>query len=415
MYTHKDIKDFKSYIKKNHVCDNLKFKKKNPQIYLNLLENRNLSEAQIEDILKYQFKHFYKEWNRGDFFNDLYKKVFRCRRGKRYKSCIDNIRKFSLLDKYCATMNLIIAKKMIKLGINRDLVLKELESTFKKRKATKNIPTEKEIKILYNIYADRRMIKLLMGSDSEDIKFYLEEIYKLKKDVEINFNQEEIRRYRIYSRKPRSLKYIHDRMVDKLKEKQQFRGVDDFKLKPREDLLKLDGKEISYKDNIWKVYVAKTKLDLVKFSQSSQFSNCIGTNSVYGESARKGESTILGIFSKEGKPLYCIQTAKYCFKAALGVGNSTIPKNIYQALQNLLTVEPELPEDFNKIKHSFVYGYKYNPESQVLYIMFKNSGIYEYQNVEQEIYEEFSKTEYKGKYLNQVLKDTTKYPYERLS
>ena len=415
MFSSREIKEFSSFLEKNNILEEASFKRKNPILYNSILNKLPIDNNDVFFIMEYKFKHFKNNIKNGKIKEDVYSKVFRCKRGKKYRNIIQKINDLNLTDRYCSIMNLIVAQKLIKMKINRDLVYNSLLKNLKTKKVIKNIPTDKEIQYLFNIYGDSRMIYLLMESSFEDTKFYLSEINKLKADVEENFSNREIREYKIFSKKPKSLKYIHDRIVSKLEEKRQFKDIDNFKLKPREDLLKLHGKTISFKDKEWKVFVARDKIDLVKFSQSSNFSNCVGTSSSYGESARKGDSTILGIFSKEDRPLYCIQTTKYCFKQALGVGNTQIPKNIYNALQNLLTVKPEVPEDFIELKHSFVYGYKYNPEESILYIMFKNSGIYEYNNVSKSVYEEFSSTEYKGRYLNQVLKDSKKYPYERVA
>ena len=73
---------------------------------------------------------------------------------------------------------------------------------------------------------------------------------------------------------------------------------------------------------------------------------------------------------------------------------------------------PEVPADFIPIKHHFIHGYKYDPTKRSMYLMFAKGGIYEYFNVENNIYEDFAKTETKGRYLNSIIK---KYSFERLS
>jgi len=71
-------------------------------------------------------------------------------------------------------------------------------------------------------------------------------------------------------------------------------------------------------------------------------------------------------------------------------------------IENCLISKPELPTDFIKMSHSFIYGYKYN--NQDMYLMLSNGGIYLYEDVSNKTYEEFMKTDSKGSYFASVIK-----------
>lgn len=218
---------------------------------------------------------------------------------------------------------------------------------------------------------------------------------------------------KIMMKQPKSLEDVHDYLEERIEEEELIANSDNFDLNQREDFLKLDNKEIQVLDQTLVVKVPRTRHDLAIFSRKSVFDNCIGKSSGYAESVRDGRSSVVGVFDKNNKPLYCIQTSKYSFLQAKGVSNSEIPKQVLRALESVITVKPELPKDFIGVDHSFIFGYSYNPKTESLFVMFrKNEHIYEYTGVSMDTYEDFAKTKAKGQMLNAVIK---KYPCHRLN
>lgn len=380
---------------------------KNNEYLIYSMTNNEIYDEFIKTLLtllvkKKNLKYFIDE----EINEDFYKQVFKTNKGSSYRSYVSDINKTNPTNRIIMFSVLNLAQSLIECGINRDLIINKLKD--KKDWTLIKSPSLTHIKLLKALYDDARVINLLISK--EDHCSVLKEIKRLQKDLATWFSPDEIKEYRVYPKKPKTLKEIHDRLVSKINEKQQFKSVKDFDLNPREDLLKLDGKGIIVNGNDWVVRVAKTKLDLVRFSQSSVFSNCVGTSSTYGVRAKEGKCTIFGIFTQDNKPLYCIETGEYSFNQAMGVGNTSVPIDIYTALEEMLTIQPVLPEDFIEVKHSFIFGYKYDPTNKELYISFRKGSVYKYLEVPNDVYEFFAEQPNKGHNLNTIIK---KYKFVR--
>jgi hypothetical protein len=213
-------------------------------------------------------------------------------------------------------------------------------------------------------------------------------------------------------RQPKNVEEIHDFLFERYEEEKLISSKDNFELNQREDFLKMDNKEIDVLGETLIVRVPKTRHELAIFSRKSVFDNCVGKGDSYAVGCKEGRWSILGLFDKKNNPKYCIQTSKYSFLQAKGVSNQSIPKDIFFALESLITIKPELPSDFIEVQHSFIFGYSYNPKTNSMFVMFrKNENIYEYTGVPMDVYETFAKEKNKGVILNSQIK---KYPFQKV-
>lgn len=307
---------------------------------------------------------------------------------------------------------------LISLGVNKDLIYNELVKGLEYGKSEKfgldsdkttirrlNIKSfsKSSIKFLLSNYSHERVISLVFNLSTDRLDSIIEDVIVEIKQSRISKKVLE----KMLPKKPKSLMELHDSFFEQL----ALVKIDkepDFPLNPREDFLKMDGKEIEIDNEKLKVHVPKTRKELGMYSARHMFDNCVGTSDHYAQGVKNGEWTIIGVFDQLNKPRYCLQVKKYSFLQAKGVKNSEINKNVLVKLESLLTVKPELPNQFIPVDHSFIFGYCYNPEKESLFIMFrKNESIYEYFNVSQDIYETFQKEKSKGRFLNSVLKKLT--------
>ena len=345
-------------------------------------------------------------------YKNLYKKeasnlIFKSDQ-KKFKKLIFQFQNMSMEELYFTLPILDISNKLIRANFSPDIIFNEINFYLLNNFRTKTLigtTTIKNIKIIAKflnatnkkgyIQCDR-LLKLFYSPSLDH--FQNNNIINLIDDLiqdinEVNeYTKKQIKDNRLVPRKPKSFHDMHQYINQRLVEMSRLKSPI-INLKPREDLLKLHQKEIEVKNKKLRVYIAKTNHDLIKFSMKSVFDNCVGRFNSYTERGINGTSSFVGIFEKD-KPLYCIETSLYNFKEAKGVSNQLIPKDIRNELENLLTLVPEVPEDFISIKHSFISGYKYNPETEILYLMFNKGSIYEYLNVSNEIYENFSKADY---------------------
>jgi hypothetical protein len=280
--------------------------------------------------------------------------------------------------------------------INHDLIFQKIEN-YETGFFNKKISITKKFifKLLKN-YPEKRVLDLIF-EDSQYIVDTMSMFNQLEKHCERDGKDY----FSYLPKKPKSMKEIHDK-VNKVLIKA---GIENFSLEQREDVLKMDNKIIL--DGKAVIRVPVTHYDLVDLGEDLNF--CIG-NGTYSYEVRNGRSSIVAIYSNN-KPMYGVQFTRYSLKQAYGFGNSIIPKEILFALEDCLTSKPEVPEDFIRISHSFIYGYKYNNEN--LYIMLSNGGIYMYENVSNETYEGFVKSESMGSYFAKVIK--VDHHCERLS
>lgn len=255
----------------------------------------------------------------------------------------------------------------------------------------------KNIIFLKKFLKDEKIIGLLKNGYFHEFLDFLDDCeYKLKIVKKI---------------KVKNVKNFNDLHQEFLKLK-EIEGISNYPLNPREDFLLLDNKIINVNDMDMVVKIPKERKDLIIFGQL--FRNCVGRIENYAQRMSLGQSTILGIFDINNKPLYCIETGRYSFKQAKAISNINIDKDIRNELENLITIKPSIPSDFIKINHFFIFGYKYDSEKQSLYIMFKkNFYIYEYFNVGIDVYEKFNKIKNKGQFLNNQIKGN--YVFEKMA
>ena len=286
---------------------------------------------------------------------------------------------WAIIDRLCVLSS--------KCKVNKDLIFQKLDG-YKLGSLNKGlIITQKFIFQLLKSYPEKRVVDLIF-EDSDYIKDSMEMFNQLDKHCE----RDDKNYYEFLPKKPKSMKEIHDK-CNKILIKI---GIADFSLEQREDVLKLDKKEILGGQAV--IRVPRTHHDLVDLGEDLNF--CIGNGS-YSYQVRQGNCSIVAIYSGN-KPLYGIQFTRYSIKQAYGFGNSVIPKNILFEIEDNIISKPEIPEDFIRMSHSFIYGYKYDNEN--MYFMLSNGGIYMYENVSNETYEEFMDADSKGSYFASVIK-----------
>jgi hypothetical protein len=183
-------------------------------------------------------------------------------------------------------------------------------------------------------------------------------------------------------------------------------GQGNYSLNQREDILQLDGATVL--DDLI-IRVPKTHFDLVDLGESLNF--CIG-NGHYSQLVAEGSTSIVAVFDKTGAK-YGVQFSRYDIKEAHGFNNSSQhqpSKLLIEALSELLTSQPKMPDEFLPITDSkWVKGYKYNGTD--LYLLLNNI-IYIYFDVPECVYEELLVSHKKGVFVNTVVKGT--FSYERL-
>jgi hypothetical protein len=312
----------------------------------------------------------------------------------------------------------ILSKNLIDLGFNPDLVFNYLEKELVKIKTSsqngndfafshmdrKNVSLfiHKEfIKLVKDNVHENKALKLAFNYFS-DFYFYIDccNLFLTVKTEEPKFDWKEFFKNNFDENFDR----LHNNLSLDLEYKQIESGVANYSLKQREDFIKMQDATIVVNGETLVVDIPRFRLDLVEYSK--KFGNCIGRVESYAENCVTQKNSIIGLFSTTGKPRYCIYTEKYSFTEAKGVDNAVIPKEVFNALQKLLTLKPEIPSDFIPMEDHFIQGYKYNPEKRSLFILFilNPDVIYEYLEISNEIYEEFSQASSKGAYLNKVIK-----------
>ena len=318
---------------------------------------------------------------------------------------------------------------LIKEGINKDIVfnsLMEIEKDVKEVIDNKVNRADLEyvfhaeacssyrfVRLLKSKYTDQRISELIVNSYYTN--FEEKEIIRASLSLEKKYKME---LKNILPKQANNVGEIHDALFNQLEYEETKKDLKDYSLNQREDFVKMNGKEITINGETHYVHIPQTRLELLAYSKYNLFDNCVGKDDYYAKGCVDGKWSIIGVFDSKRKPKYCIQTAKYSFLQATGVSNSTIPKQVFQELANQLTLMPEVPSDFIAVRHSFIFGYKYNPEKKSLFIMFtpkpydNNPKIYEYEGVENEAYETFAKEPKKGVVLNTVVK---KYPFQRVA
>lgn len=321
------------------------------------------------------------------------------------------------------------AALLIKEGVNEDVVFNALTKVEKESKEIIAKDADREglayvfcsegcasyrfVRILKSKYTDQRVSEFILNfnysnfEEKEIIRAYTALSKKHEVDVKA-----------VLPKQAADIAEIHDALFNQLEYEETKKKIKDYSLNQREDFTKMNGKEILVNGEVHYVHIPQTRLELLAYSKYSLFDNCIGKDDHYARGCVEGKWSIVGVFDSKRKPKYCIQTAKYSFLQASGVSNCVIPKEVFKELSNQLTLTPEVPADFIPVGHSFIFGYKYNPEKKSLFIMFtpkaadNNPKIYEYEGVDNETYESFAKESKKGVALNTVVK---KYPYQRVA
>lgn len=383
IYSYEYIQELEPLTKKTSDSDLIKFIKKEFPFYKKLTDNIELSCIEI-------FKNEDKKYKKllVDLKQDL--------------NALSITKKASILS---------MASKLLKLGVNKELVFNQILASYEKDLILFNQSTPFFINRLLKTYGDKRTIQLFFDVDTkkweQEIKMGISELSEAGEPTDQ------------LEKKPKSLRSIHDyilRQLDKIELDNIQYQQEDAPLKPREDLLVLNGQTIVVEDNKYLVKIAQTRYDLCNFSLRSVFDNCVGKFSEYFDRGSSGFATYIGIFTPDQKPLYCIEATKYSFIQAKGVSNSEIPYGVRKSLEAILTLVPEVPKDFTPIKHHFIFGYKYNSITSSLFLMFsKNMSIYEYEGVDAQTYEEFVAEDKKGAFLNSVLKRGSKYRCQKVS
>lgn len=274
-----------------------------------------------------------------------------------------------------------------KCKINKDLIFQKIDSYELGSLKKKRTVTQKFIFQLLKSYPEKRVVDLIF-EDSD----YIEDTMAMFNQLDKHCDRDAKNYYEFLPKKPKSMKEIHDK-CNKILVKI---GIADFSLEQREDVLKLDKREILNGEAV--IRVPRTHHDLVDLGEDLNF--CIGNGS-YSYQVRQGKCSIVAIYSGN-KPLYGVQFTRYSIKQAYGFGNSVVPQNILFEIEDSLISKPEVPEDFIRMSHSFIYGYKYDNEN--MYFMLSNGGIYMYENVSNETYEEFMDADSKGSYFASVIK-----------
>ncbi len=307
---------------------------------------------------------------------------------------------------------------LIKSGLNKDVVFNHLQSLISKDKeegftvlnyndfGSGVLVQAKFAKFLKKSYQDNRICQLILQPiESEEVMDDTLDCVGLYKGRNLDYKN-------FMPRQPKTIDEIHDYMFERFEEEQIISSSSNYDLNQREDFLKIDNKEIEVLGQKLVVKVPKTRHELAVFSRKSVFDNCVGKSDHYAEGVKEGRWSILGLFDSKNNPVYCIQTSKYTFIQAKGVSNSSVPKDVFFALESLITVKPELPSDFIPVEHSFIFGYSYNPKTNSMFVMFrKQESVYEYMGVPLETYENFAKEKNKGQILN---KDIKKFPCQKM-
>jgi hypothetical protein len=288
----------------------------------------------------------------------------------------------------------ILIRTLCRAKINPDMAIQASKSF----QGTLDIPGVsklriKDVKSLLKTYSPQRIIKLLWAVDGQfvaDTFFMLDKIHRAHPDLAY------------LPKKPKSMTEIHDKCTATLPKV----GQRNFPLEQREDVMQMDGRQLT--DELV-IRVPKQHFDLVDLGESLGF--CIG-NGDYSEQVRAKKSSIVGVFDKNGAR-YGIQFSRYRILEAQGFGNSRKNKpspELLKSLQLLLTATPEMPDDFLPIIDSrWVHGYRYNDKD--LYLLL-NDIVYIYFNVDHDTYEGLLDSEAKGRFVNNHIKNN--FEYERL-
>lgn len=270
---------------------------------------------------------------------------------------------------------------------NKDLILNTFEKIENNSNFQFNNINKTNVTLLEKYFNEKQIIDIV----TNQLELVNDIFLMLKKVLENNIELTKIKEYK-------KTKELHDYLsllCSRIK--------NDFDLEQRADVLILDGKKLV--DNL-NISVPRTHLDLVKLGQKLNF--CIG-NGFYSKEVKNKKCSIVSVCEND-IPKYGVQFTRYDVLQAKGLSNSSIPKNILIALQNLLIQKPELPTDFLEITDSsFIDGYKYNNKD--LYLSMKGK-IYIYLDVPNNVYEELLASDRKGSYLNSKIKN--KYEYQRL-
>jgi hypothetical protein len=366
---------------------------------INDLFPQRMSLDRFYSFINWQYPFFKRNPSLSSDIEKSCQSIFKNKDKKYKKILLDFMVDTCAITKLKKASLIEVASRLIRSGINKDLVYNRIQLAVSENKVFFAIGSITFIRSLLKEYDEKRVIDLFFDEDTSG------------QEMEINSGlrefKDKLEKY-TFKKKPKSLKEIHDDILNKLDiielDRSQFETKNE-PLNPREDLINLDNKIIECNNSKFLVKIAKSRHDLCVFSSRSVFNNCVGKFSEYFEKGKEGKSTFIGVFSENNKPLYCIEANKYNFIQASGVSNSLIPIDIRRSLESLLTLTPEVPSDFTPVKHSFIFGYKYNSENQSLFLMFsKNEMIYEYEDVDPLTYEEFVSEPKKGAFLNSVLK-----------
>lgn len=324
--------------------------------------------------------------------------------------------------------DLLNASLLIKMGLNKDVVfssvdnlintdLTEIVSNKVERKDlpysfleslddSKNtsLVSKQFILLLKEKYTDQRICEFILSVGYSN--FTEKEILRASKALSTKFK---LNVSDLLPKKPNAIDDIHDALFNHLEYEESKHGLVDYPLNQREDFLKMDGKEIIINGESHFVHIPKTRLELLAYSKYNLFDNCVGKDDFYAKGCVDGRWAIIGVFDSNRKPKYCIQSEKYSFLQAKTASNGKIPNEVFDQLTEQLTLMPQVPTDFIPLKKSFMFGYKYNPETKSLFIMFTPKGndkpkIYEYLEIENDTYESFSKESRKGDVLNSLIK-----------
>lgn len=346
---------------------------------------------------------------------------------KKYRRLLFNLINENFLIYYLG--QLLNASLLIKEGVNKDVVFNTVQTSIEQdlKEIKSNAVERTSLEYLY--FSEARVSRPFIGllkmkyPDQRICELIINCYYSNFEEKEILRATKTLKKYNIdlkvvLPKQPENMDEIHDALFNHVEYEETKNQIKDYSLEQREDFLKMDGMKILVNGEDHFVHIPKTRLELLTYSKYNLFDNCIGKDEYYAKGCVDKKWSIIGVFDSKKKPKYCIQTAKYSFLQATGVSNNPIPKEIFTQLANQLTVLPEVPSDFIPIRHSFLFGYKYNPEKKSIFVMFTpkphemNPKIYEYEGVTEEVYENFAKEPKKGVLLNSVLK---KYPFHRVS
>lgn len=294
------------------------------------------------------------------------------------------------------------ARIFLKLAVNKDIVFNHMKNSLDNKTDMNTIVPKAKIEFFMKLYNNDRVLTLVFKEDNglEFINDFLNEAKKEKiEDLK-----------KMIPKQPKTFRDIHDYFFNEKRVK-DILDAPDYNINPREDFLKLNNSIINFEDKQLRLFIPQTRHELAKFSLKSVFDNCVGVSDLYSERVLNAQSTIIGLF-ENNKPLYCIETKKYNFLQARGVSNQDIPKDIFFKLQELICLKPTLPNEFIEVENSFIFGYRYNPQTLEFYVMFrKNEQVYVYFDVPFDVYEKFQTEESKGRVLNHYIK---KYEFSKI-